>query len=102
MHTVSAGSTCNVSTIVYQQPCFAVASNLSRARDKLIKHADRQRLLAYLKQYDLCLNSSPNEAQCVRNCLRSRLTVRYRIGDWKAEPHLLWIVSQGSSGFAKQ
>src|ERR1041384_4967688 len=105
MHAVSAGRARDVRTVVYQQPCFAAASNLSRARRKLVKLARRQRLLAYLKQRDVCFDSSLKQLKYVEGI---RFTARYRIDDrtwkplWNIARHLLRILCQGSSGFAKQ
>src|SRR5215216_946372 len=98
VHAIRTRGASDVGTVVHEQSCLAAASNLSRPTYQIVKHTRGQRLLANLKQRHLSLDSSTNQPQYVRSCLRSRLTARYRINDraWKVERHLLRTVCEGS------
>jgi hypothetical protein len=60
MNTVSSGRARDIRSIVNQQTRPAATRKLRRTRNKIEKHARRQRLLANLKKGNFCVYSSAN------------------------------------------
>src|ERR1043166_4535350 len=104
MHTIRSGRARNIEAIVYKQARRGTARDLHRPNSEIVKHSRRQRLLAYLEEWNLCGYDSLKKAQDVRSCLRRRRAARYRIGDrtWKVERHRLRTVFLSLSDSAKQ